>query len=341
MTVVIASFVGLSISAPAFGQAPSAQNVQTESIEKVDLTGAGFLDFALDSAPLLPFAATIHGKTIDFSLGITKDGVVNSCVTFSSDAMPDLERIYCDQVVGKAHFIFWDGFEMPSGSGQIHRALTAERHGELIKPYRIVADGEGLPLTVVSTSLNDCFIRRYTFTEAEIDSICATWKAAGRPGLRKKSTYQIAGIKLATNPTRGDKAKSFSLYEYEFVRDKGKAAAFNVHWPQKNEVLSKDDGRVNSSISSNDYPSRALREEIDGGVELIVGYSRSGSAISCQPVSSTNTAYLANVSCRSVIIHTSFEFNRNAPSFDGLRYRLIPLRWFIPYDEKDLPQVSK
>jgi hypothetical protein len=47
---------------------------------------------------------------------------------------------------------------------------------------------------------------------------------------------------------------------------------------------------------------------------------------------SNTSSILANASCGVLVAKTRFEFLPSAPTFDGLRYRIVPITWVIPRD---------
>ena len=95
-------------------------------------------------------------------------------------------------------------------------------------------------------------------------------------------------------------------------------------------MLDDKAGRMAVSVTQDDYPTLALREGVGGRVEVQMGFTRDGVARSCRPVSSTNTMFLANVTCAVMLRRARFVFAEGAPAYDGLRYRRQAMHWTIP-----------
>ena len=102
--------------------------------------------------------------------------------------------------------------------------------------------------------------------------------------------------------------------------------------PQRDEVdlLQARDGSLQSEISSADYPTYALRNELSGVVRALVGFGRDGQLASCRPLTSSGSAYLDNQTCSAIMLRTHFQFTPAAAAYSGLRYYVAAVRWVLP-----------
>jgi hypothetical protein len=98
------------------------------------------------------------------------------------------------------------------------------------------------------------------------------------------------------------------------------------------QKLTKADGRLVVPFSASDYPPIALRYSLQSRSAVLLGIARDGAVKSCRPISSEGlrTELLDNYTCTLALRRGRFEFLAEAPSYQGLRYRSVTMRWEIP-----------
>lgn len=78
------------------------------------------------------------------------------------------------------------------------------------------------------------------------------------------------------------------------------------------------------------YPSRALRSEMEGVTLLQLGIGANGRVATCRPIQTSGHLILDTASCRQIVRYGRFTFAEGADEYEGLKYLRVPLNWTIP-----------
>ena len=100
------------------------------------------------------------------------------------------------------------------------------------------------------------------------------------------------------------------------------------------QYLGKMDGNFTISILPDDYPTIAMRYDMESHSGVLLGISRDGQVRNCRPISAPGlqTAYLDNYTCTVFIQRGHFEFASDAKVYKGIRYLRKSMSWQIPKD---------
>jgi hypothetical protein len=299
------------------------------AIPKVDLTGIGLLSYAFDEATFAPYGPALERSPADIQVDVDAAGKVVACDAAGGTPTDAAKagQVLCAAIVrtGKVQIPAWYAAGM--AGGQIMLRLQADKRVVPQRPIRFVDPSLGKPLLVMEF-LGRCMVGRPSMNSEDSDAVCAAFIASGRPHMEGTAAVKSANIGLAVVPG----LEPYGVWDAERVGDRGVAVDYGVTLPRFQNRLSATDGRITTTIGPFDYPPRALREEIEGFVKVLIGYDRTGAAQTCRPLQSANSSYLANRSCEVLVKKTRFEFLPDAPVFDGLRYRTVPITWVIPRD---------
>jgi hypothetical protein len=271
----------------------------------------------------------------------------------------------CEQIKAKGEFRRNFGFDLPYDTGQLAVAFWGRTLLTPLDPIAILPAGKGYDVTMVMID-GRCQIEGNPFSEWEETEICAAWTRAGRPGfaplpsaaavppsapvrpnVRSSAPRKSAGrpVRAAARPARPAATPARVQIAYIAIRLGPNRSEITVGqrliwrdvdivYPQvpfdERPPIGTGNGSLESKVSENDYPSLALREEIEGKVKILVGFRRDGEPASCRPIGSSGTAYLDNMTCKVAMRRLHFAFSGRISDFSGLRYETKDFRWVIP-----------
>jgi len=315
---------GLVLAEPA----PSAPPSQPAT-PPVDLTGLASLSYTFDKDALAAFGPALEQSPVDIDVTADAAGLMAGC-RMSNETSAEAAKAgqaLCDAIsrTGKLRTPVW--FAPYMAGGRVALRLGAEKGVVPERPIRFVDPPQGQPLFVFEFG-GHCIVGRPSMTAQDGDAVCAAFIAAGRPREEGPASMRNATLGLAVVPG----LEPYQVWSGERVADRGAPVYFGVPYSAEEHRLTSMDGRLTSTISPMDYPPRALREKLEGPVSVLIGYDRAGTAQTCRPMRSNNSSFLANASCGVLVAKTRFAFLPTAPTFDGLRYRIVPLTWVIPRD---------
>ena len=320
---------GFALAASAALAEPAGPPLHTKPLpsQLVDLTGVGYLDFTFDEQAFAGYGPALERSPADLDVDVDASGKVVAC-SVSAGAAPDSAaagRSLCAAILhsGKARIPPW--YAPAMAGGRIAQRLYAARTVVPQRPIRFVDPPQGTPLTVMDFQ-GHCIVIVPSLGSRDRDAVCAAFVAAGRPHL--ETTGAVAKLGLAI--VEGE--QPYHVWNGERIADRGAAVDFGVTLSIDEHRLGASDGQLTSTVGPMDYPARALREELEGRVLVLIGYDRTGEAQSCRPMRSANSSYLGNASCAVLVRKTRFAFLPSAPMFDGLRYRAVPIDWVVPRD---------
>lgn len=359
---------------PPPDEAPPRKRVEIRP-DNVDLSGAGWLDFKADSEAVAkampgPVVARGLGYRGGGEIVFAADGKPIRCIPERSGIAARGEEELCRQIMVRARFHPNFGYDQPFEAGRFAFTMRMSEVMAPSRPITFLPAGKGTPLTIVTTGKfgsAGCSIVGNPFSADDAAAVCKAWIAAGRPGLANKpgappraaGTPSRSGARPAARPgsraisrnsaaprqtARGDLA-SVS------VRMAGTAPEVEIKermiWKNVDIVyapvtrrwlnwLSHAEGALRSTFDMMDYPPLALIEEIGGKVDILVGFVREGTPISCRPIGSSGTAYLDNKTCEIAMRRLHFDFDPAVTQFTGQRYMTTSVRWIIPSDLSSL-----
>lgn len=96
--------------------------------------------------------------------------------------------------------------------------------------------------------------------------------------------------------------------------------------------LTQADGSFAIAITSDDYPSMALRHGLESESAMLLGIGRDGAVRSCRPLPAQGlrSAMLDNYTCRLFTDRGRFNFAADAARYEGLHYLTRKMRWQLP-----------
>lgn len=356
--------LALAAAPPPDAAAKPAPHQQIEiGLDNVDLAGAGELQFygadtaavaaAMGSASL-PIGSTPLG---DARITFNYQGRAVGCVPDPHAPQPRAVAELCAEIRKDAQFKRDFGFALPYDTGQLAVSFTARSALNLHVPVAIVPLGRGHDVTLVNTG-KLCALEGKPFESWANDAVCLAWNRAGRPGIVPEPTARRAAGAARRGPavSRAGAQARPAAFRARHAPPPVTTARFAVKldanvqeivtgqrliWrdtemfypavPAEERLpMGSSMGTIDSRVTSDDYPSLALREEIGGVVRVLVGFRRDGEPRSCRPIESSGTAYLDNVTCKVAMRRLRYVFREDAPDYSGLRYYEESFRWMIP-----------
>jgi hypothetical protein len=291
---------------------------QTPVPTSPDLTGLGTFDFPFNPTAFSEFAASLVDDTVDITVTIDKAGAVTTCAV----APPTNEagaRLCEAAQQGHLQVPQWYKPTMAGGHFTLH--LDAAVHRAVpVKPVQFVKAPQGLIVRLAVAS-GKCLVVDPRMDQTDQDAVCAAFDAAGRPGLKADGTWLYTDTALLVDADRQD-------YDVETVPvypDRGQAVDF-VQPPDPVTLLGKVDGRLHAELPGESYPKMVIQ----GTAGVLLGFDRTGTALTCRPVKSTDSSFLAWWTCDKLVRYARFDFAPGAPNYAGLRYFYASIRWTFP-----------
>jgi len=293
----------------------------------VDLTGLGQLTYAIPNSALVALGAALERYPPTVAVAVDSAGAVTGCaVANGTPAAPaKAGAALCEAIVRTGKFDVPGWYAPSMAGGTVALRIVAGRSPVPRRPVRFVAAPAGKLVTILQMR-GECTVAEPFMRLGDKAAVCAAFAKAGRPRLRGSGTVKGAKLRIALAPGAGP----YNVWVRQGIQDADTSIVFDFDLPQPEQVLGAADGQISSTVGMMDYPVEALRADMGGEVAVLLGFDRTGKARSCRPVRSTNSSYLANVSCAVLVGKTRFDFAASAPPFDGLRYKEVPIRWIIP-----------
>ncbi|KUR71738.1 hypothetical protein AQZ52_09075 [Novosphingobium fuchskuhlense] len=290
------------------------------------LDGAGKITVA-DEGPLLPsfgFALERYAPKVD--LIIADAGRIDQCGAADQLVPGAVVEQLCEVLKRAGRVEFPAGVELPA-NGRLRIQASARPLYTPKQPIRVVAnasDKHAVQAEIREGPDGSCGLLSRNLADGFEDAICKAWIAKGRPGRPNPAGTGGSAIGVVVD----DQAPPVFTRSFEWVFSEGGPTASSLGDPEARVTLAAADGRL--VITMTDYPSRALRARMEARVKVWIGFDRTGKALSCRPVESSNGAYLANVTCLAMLRRARFEFAADAASFSGIRYVSKAVRWAVP-----------
>lgn len=95
--------------------------------------------------------------------------------------------------------------------------------------------------------------------------------------------------------------------------------------------FTRDQATIRPSAAARiQYPSRAIRMDLDGRTDVIIGINRNGRVASCRPVKTSGHVYLDNDTCLQLARYGRFDVAEGEGDYEGLKYQAISIKWVVP-----------
>ena len=346
MRNLILAVIGLAFANVAHAAAPIHGSTITITPDNVDLTSAGSLRFPLDLTKLSIPESADHA--VEVKLWFGGEGTETECAPVDQNNVT--EKSLCSQAPARAHFQFYPSFSMPFRHGFVVMRLFMQTERtynlDVSSPVAFVPSGAGVPILIVlpppsgGTGNWRCSAGGGSFPDhsrsqlsaADKNSICASFlqqKAAGQqpcPPIHGSNPVptafacRVAGqtgtFKDASHP-HADEVPGYSHAMIVYPADDTSAE----------RRLDQDDGHLRTGFTIDMYPPLSLRWNLTGRVGVLLGITRYGDVSTCRPLTSSGAAALDNATCDLYVRRAKFQFDREMPTYDGLKYATSSVTW--------------
>ena len=291
---------------------------QTPVASSPDLTGLGNFDFPFNPAAFSEFAASLVEDTVDITVTIDKAGAVAACVVAPPDSKAGARLCKAAQ---QGHLQVPQWYKPTMAGGHITLHLDAVVHRAVpVKPVQFVKATQGLMVRLAVTA-GKCLVVDPMMDQTDQVAVCAAFDAAARPGLKADGTWLYTDIPLLVDADKQD----YDLETVPVYPDRGEAVEF-VQPPDPVTLLGKVDGRLRAELPGESYPKMVIQ----GTAGVLLGFDRTGTALTCRPVKSTDSSFLAWWTCHKLVRYARFDFAPGAPNYTGLRHFYASIRWTFP-----------
>lgn len=308
-------------STPVFAQAPAEPAPAEWNYE-----GAGKLAYSEADPRFQALGPGLERQSARVVVALGASGKVENCAAAtgapSNPVVPEL----CAALEQGATFERDPRLELPPAANLAVSAYAFAAYAPQI-PVRFAGERAiGAPVHILEQPDGTCRMLGMSLAPGHEAEICAAWKAKGRPGEKTGDPRMGTMVEVMLDRTQ---PATYALSIGGAISQTGPALS-SLGEPAAERTLGPEQGKVAVPIASDDYPSRALREGLAGRVVVWLAFDREGKPHACRPFSSSNSAYLANVTCDLLLRKARFAFARDAPVFDGLRYARAAIYWALP-----------
>ena len=333
------TLVTTSYCAPAWAEerpsAASPANLPDALVDidesNVDLMGAGRLEFEGDGDAITALVPRAGKPEVRLQISFNRGGAAIACVSKDVAERARLATALCGQVMQRARFNLRPGFDLPFHQGVLKVVVVIDRMQRPQRPIRFIG------VTSVKDSLDilspgpgpqgkACDLYSLTLSVTDREAICAAWLQAGKPGLHG----QAARVQVALGRRADDADSKYVVWAHEEPLWMKRHIQYLAPRPPHESYLAPSDGRIATTLAPGDYPTMAMRYGVEGTPRIVMGFDRTGAALTCRPVESSGTAFLDNETCRSMLRHARFAFTEAAPQFSGVRYYEASVKWVLP-----------
>ena len=290
------------------------------------LDGAGKITVPDDVATLPKFGFELNRYTPKVDLIVAQSGQIERCSAADQQSPKAVVDQLCNLLKNSGRVDHASGLEFPANS-RLRIQANALPHYTPKQPIKVVAnssDKRAAFAEIREGSDGSCGVVSRSLAEEFQDAICKAWVAKGRPGQPVPSGTGFIGIGVIVD----DLVTPVFTRSFEWVFSEGGSTSSSLGDPDPGVTLTAADGRLQVAIA--EYPARALRAGMGARVKVWVGFDRTGKALSCRPVQSSNGTYLANTTCLTMLKRARFEFAANAAQFSGVRYVSKTVAWAVP-----------
>lgn len=292
-----------------------------------NLDGAGRASLANDDPQLQALGAALAGRGLNVDLGVAPDGAFGDCRIPAGQQNAGMGAQLCAALVRRGTFARNAKLELPADA-RLSIFVSATRQWAPALPVRFVADPAGwTSVSITEQADGSCRAEALTIVPGYDAPICDAWRAAGRPGLTQSGAVRYGSVSIALDAA-GTARYDFQLGSWG-IAQKGEVRS-GLGDPAPGLRLGTEDGRISLALESDDYPVRALREEMEGRVVVWIGFDGTGVGRSCRPIQSSNSAFLANASCTVFLRRARYAFAEGRAAFAGLRYARAAVVWKLP-----------
>lgn len=310
----------------------------------VDLHGAARLDFEPDDAAFAKFGASFENdQRPSVELAVGSDGTIKGCRSGDSTATDELVSVACAQLRKSGSVSIPAGYDMAGWQGRLTVEFGASElvEKEIVQPVVFTDAQDGVEILVVTSP------PRAIDAAAE----CETFAIVGEPFLTDESFEAVCGAFLAADAETQAKCRKEAPYGDEqpyycrfvarsldpippreiYVALRESTLYRLPAYPPKRDfetaVLGNSQGEFKIRY---DYPARALRNEWEGRVLIIVGVGANGNVVSCRPLESSGHAFLDNEACAQMLRRGRYQFAEGIQHPGATAYSLQPVAWVLP-----------
>lgn len=312
--------------------APAIAMVQPFDPERFDLSGMADLQFDSNApgfaeiAPALSAVSywyfTKGAKRAESSvvrLRVDRVGAIKACEP-AEDAPPPVKAM-CPLLVREGTVRIDAKVDVSFNLGMLDVGVAARATADVERPIKFVSQADGAKFVVIASADGTCLGLGPSVPETG-EIVCKAWRAAGMPGGEARENATLAEVTVASK--RGT-VPQYEVGAIPFPATRGQiylAESMSAPGPQLNVA----DGTLDAHPG---YPTPAARYEMEGKVVVWLGIDRQGNPKNCRPVYSQDGAWLATATCAELIRTSKFKFSDNAPRYEGLRYRGVPVVWTL------------
>jgi TonB family protein len=310
----------------------------------VDLHGAARLDFEPDDAAFAKFAASFDdgtGQTIELAVG--SDGAIMGCRRGGSTTTDEMVSFACAQLRKSGSVSIPAGYDLAGWQGRLTVEFGASElvEKEIVQPVLFTDSQDGVEILVVTSTPGSL--------DAAVD--CETFAIVGEPFLTDESFEAVCAAFLTADAETQAKCRKEAPYGDEqpyycrfvtrsldpvpmreiYVTIRESTSSSPPAYPPKRDFEAAVLGDSRGAFKMRyDYPARALRNEWEGRVKLIVGVGSNGNVVSCRPLETSGHAFLDNEACTQMLRRGRYEFAEGIERSAGTAYTLQPVVWAIP-----------
>lgn len=313
---------GFSLTVPLLAR---AEPVAAPTAEW-NLEGAGGLTLPDNAPELQALGKALDGQTARLDLVIAGSGKIEACTVAAGAPPHTAAPALCDALTRLAIFARDPRLELPTAA---RLAVSATAFSEVapLLPVRFAGKSDYGANAVLFLALDgSCSMRSLRVASRYEGTICSAWAAKGKPGLIRVGGQGTADVEVLIDRAA---TPSYWFSIGDAISQTGQTLS-SLGDPPADRVIQPGQGRLRVAIGSQDYPPRAIREAVAGRVKVWVGFDRTGTPRTCRPVQSSNGAYLANMTCRTLFLKASYEFAEDAEQFTGIRYAPAAINWALP-----------
>lgn len=302
----------------------------------VDLTG-GVTVIEADLARLIEqFVTEESGIRATFEFQFDPNGRISSCQTYTMPiigawrALPmPVQAQVCDHLARFGSIKRDPRLVVPFKLGYAALTVRAEREWRPAMPISFVKSPAGIPVDLRYNPANGaCWVQSAGFAREFELAICQAWQTQGRPGTgipRSAGKTRSYKLKVAAQPI----PSVVALHWSDEIVNKHQPATWPAVQPDSNQLISSTMAQPRVLLTEDDYPIPALRDALQSRVTVLVQLDANGKPESCAPLSSSNTAYMGNATCKFLLGRIILPAGADRALY-ARKYWKMAINWQLP-----------
>lgn len=315
------------------------------------LFGAGELIYLPDPADYpVNMVLNENDRSYELELGVRTDGKIHSCrnkynPSITRDRSPSTIEPFCRAIMRKARYEFAPGFHLDAPVGYITIDVTWSQRKQFSPEMRFASKGQGAEFSLsYSPPFEEqkeasCYFFSNGFTDAEKRLLCTRLLAdkafnTSRKRFQKSRGnsygHSVKGWLAAPTESRPDESlviwrETSPATHYRSTYNYGEVT------PISGTYLTSAFGTFEFVLSKADVPKFAENLYGYSSATVTIEVNKDGTAKSCRPVQSSNSAGLDFAACQLVLKRGRFIFANDTASLAEPLYLLHEVQWPSQY----------